>query len=63
MRYQPTIYTSDPQKLTGLQPGQWINADGSIGRYMGWKNQTIWIAWSGTARKRFHAFAKAYKAT
>ena len=61
MRYVPTIHTSNPELLSGLQPGQWINYEGAKGRYMGRKNGCVWIAWNGTAAKRFHIFARAFR--
>lgn len=60
MLYQPTVYTSAPETLRGLQPGQWINYDGTTGRFMGITRGSIWIAWSETARKRFPLFASAF---
>jgi len=62
MRYLPTIQTDDPHNLTGLQPGQWLNYGGAIGRYMGQRNGCQWIAWSDTARRRFADFAAAFNA-
>jgi hypothetical protein len=59
-RYLPMVRTSTPEALTGLQPGQWINYDGSLGRFMGLTPASIWIAWEGTARKRFATFAAAF---
>ena len=61
MRYVPMIHTSNPELLSGLQPGQWINYEGAKGRYMGRKNGCVWIAWNGTAAKRFHIFARAFR--
>jgi len=62
MAYQKTIHTSRPETLAGLTPGQWINYDGTIGRYMGVSpHGTIWIAWGVTATRYFKGFANAYK--
>jgi len=62
-RYLPTIRTNDPDTLDGLHPGQWIDYQGARGRYMGRKNGSVWIAWGGTARKRFDRFALAFHVT
>jgi hypothetical protein len=62
MKYQPTIRTSNPESLSGLQAGQWIDYEGVTGRYMGRTKASVWIAWSGTARRRFPAFAAAFRA-
>lgn len=59
--YLPTISTTAPETLDNLQPGQWIEYNGVKGRYMGRRNGSVWIAWGATARKRFGAFADAYK--
>lgn len=61
MCYLPTVKVTHPQLLTGLRPGQWIDYDGAKGRYMGRTGSTVWIAWGGTARKRFHIFAAAFR--
>jgi hypothetical protein len=62
MRYRKTIRTTNPQALSGLHPGQWIDYEGAKGRFMGWRNGCIWIAWGGTARRSFKTFARAYRA-
>lgn len=61
-RYQPAIATSAPERLE-CQPGQWINYNGAVGRYMGRRKGTVWIAWGATARKRFPAFAATFRGT
>lgn len=61
MCYLPTVKVTHPQRLIGLRPGQWIDYNGAKGRFMGRTGSTVWIAWGGTARKRFHIFAKAFK--
>lgn len=61
-RYVPAIATDAPESLRGLQPGQWINYQGAIGRYMGQRNGCQWIAWGATARKRFVKFAAVFNA-
>jgi hypothetical protein len=58
-RYLPAIATSSPETVTG-QPGQWINYNGALGRYMGRRNGCVWIAWDETARKRFPKFAAIF---
>lgn len=62
MKFQAAIKTSNPHDLKGLQAGQWIDYEGTQGRYMGRRNGTVWIAWGGTARERFSVFAQAFKA-
>ena len=59
MKYAPTIRTSTPETVTG-QPGQWIDYNGALGRFMGRRNGVTWIAWGATARRRFPAFAAAF---
>lgn len=61
MHYIPKVIVKRPQQLRGLQPGQWIEYEGSTGRFMGRGNATVWIAWGGTARKRFAQFAAAFR--
>lgn len=51
-RYLPTVRTSDPAALTDLQPGQWIDYNGSRGRYYGRRNGVMFIAWTRAARGR-----------
>lgn len=58
-RYQAAICTSSPEALA-CQPGQWINYQGAIGRYMGRRKGVVWIAWGATARKRFPTFAAVF---
>jgi hypothetical protein len=60
--YFPTIHIKKPQMLRGLRPGQWINYEGSQGRYMGRIGMTVWIAWGSTATHRFKQFAAAFRA-
>jgi hypothetical protein len=60
MRFQKIIHTDAPETLSGLQPGQWIDYAGTIGRFMGMRNGVHWIAWGATARKRFATFAAAF---
>jgi hypothetical protein len=60
MRYQPAIKTSAPHELRNLQPGQWIDYDGARGRFMGVRRGSHWIAWGGTATKRFARFAAIF---
>lgn len=60
MRYLPKVAVTHPQHLSGLRPGQWIDYQGSTGRYMGRIGKTVWIAWGGAARKHFATFAKAF---
>lgn len=63
MRYQPTIRMNRPETLKGYQPGQWIDYEGSRGRYMGARNGVQWIAWGKTATVRFTVFARVYRET
>lgn len=63
MKFRPIIRTNAPETLAGLQAGQWIDYEGTRGRYMGHNGRTVWIAWSGAARKRFPQFAAAYRAS
>lgn len=63
MRYQTTITTDAPETLTQLQPGQWIRYGAAQGRFMGHRNGCAWIAWGGTATKRFSRFAAAFALT
>ncbi len=61
--YTKAVSFSAARELQGLQPGQWVLLDGTQrGRFMGFKNGTVWVAWSTTATKRFSKFAEAYKA-
>lgn len=60
MRYQPAIKTSAPETVVA-QPGNWIDYEGAIGRYMGRRNGCVWIAWGSTATKRFQQFAAIFK--
>ena len=63
MRYQKAIHFTAARELVGLHAGQWVIMDGvQLGRFMGFKNGTVWIAWAGTAKKRFKKFAEAYRA-
>jgi len=61
MRYAPAIATRSPQDVIA-QPGQWIDYEGSRGRYMGRRNGCVWIAWGTTATKRFQKFAEIFHA-
>jgi hypothetical protein len=68
MRYQKVVIVSAADELgmpnwatIGLQAGQWIKYNGAKGRFMGFRNGTVWIAWGSTATKRFATFAKAFK--
>ncbi len=60
MRYLPKVKVTHAQYLSGLRPGQWIDFEGSTGRFMGRIGKTVWIAWGGAATKRFATFAKAF---
>lgn len=61
MQYRSRIKTSAPETLGGrIQPGQWIDYEGSRGRFMGWRNGVIWIAWGQAATHRFTTFAAAF---
>lgn len=60
MRYRATVETSAPETLRDLQRGQWIRYDGARGRFMGWRNGVIWIAWGRTATHAFERFADAF---
>ena len=64
MRYQATVSISDTSHdgiaALRMHPGQWVDYDGSQGRFMGLRNGCVWIAWAGTARKRFATFALAF---
>jgi hypothetical protein len=63
MRYQPTIVTDTPDTLHGLPVGQWINYDGVKGRFVGWRNGVLWVAWGITASRHFKQFAEAFKSS
>lgn len=58
-RYLPTVRTSAPHALPdALQPGQWIDYDGALGRWHGRARGVVWIAWGKAARKSFPTFAR-----
>jgi hypothetical protein len=61
MRFTRTIQTDSPELLRDLQPGQWIDYQGTQGRYCGIRHGCVWIAWEGTARNRFARFVSAFK--
>lgn len=59
-RYAPTIRTNSPETVKA-QPGQWIDYQGTRGRYMGSRNGSSWIAWGRSASHRFPAYAAAFR--
>ena len=61
MKFAPAIRTSTPETVVA-QPGQWINYEGTRGRYMGRRNGFSWIAWGRSATHRFARFASIYHA-
>jgi hypothetical protein len=62
MKYATRTITDQPETLQGLQTGQWIDYQGSRGRWIGRSGATIWIAWGGsTIGSRWVRMVAAYR--